>query len=55
MLEDEEYFASAVWKLKLYQKNGIFLFDRLLVTANAPDGSFNGKIVDRIIKVFLCG
>lgn len=55
MLEDEDYFESAVWKLKLYQKNGIFLFDRLLVTANAPDGSFNGKMVDRIIKVFLCG
>lgn len=52
MLDEENYFDSMPWKLKLYQQHGITIFDRLIITSDAPDGSFNGQIVSDIIKLF---
>ncbi|MCB6994053.1 hypothetical protein LI177_11225 [bacterium 210820-DFI.6.37] len=52
MMEDKGYFEMVPWKLKLYQEHGYFIFDRLIVTADAPNGAFDARIVDNIIRLF---
>lgn len=53
MMSDSEYASSAVKKIQVYQHNGIFIGDRLLVSFENYNNPLTVKTVEGIIKKWL--
>ncbi|MCR5421110.1 MAG: hypothetical protein K6E98_08895 [Lachnospiraceae bacterium] len=53
MLDNPEYAVSAVKKIELYEKNGIFPGERLILTFESSATVFNSKIMMELTKRYL--
>lgn len=53
MVDDEEYMNNAIHKIRLYEKNGIFIGDRLLITCETQKNPMDIKAVERTIDNIL--
>jgi len=53
MMDDPEYAESAVKKINLYQRNGIFLWDRLIATFETKNIILDMRSVSRMLQCLL--
>lgn len=51
-MDDENYVASNMRKLDLYEKNGYLLGESLIITHETSTASLNIKVVDFYIKTY---
>ena len=49
MMDDADYVEKAIKKIELYEKNGIFQGDKLIVTYETKEHPLNVKHVDKMI------
>lgn len=53
LIDEEEYRNNAIHKIHLYEKNGIFLGDRLMVSVETKKNPIDIRIVDKQISHIL--
>lgn len=53
MLDDPEYLSSNLWKLKIFENNGIMLGEQLFFTYETRDMPFDDRMLDRLINRYL--
>lgn len=53
LMSSPEYAAGASEKLMMYQKNGISMWDNLVISFDSKEGHFNMGTINKIIDVFL--
>ncbi len=53
MLDDPEYLSSNLWKLKIFENNGIMLGEQLFFTYETRDMPFDDRQLDRMIERYL--
>lgn len=51
-MDDENYVASNMRKLDLYEKNGYLLGESLIITHETSTAPLNMKVVDSYIKTY---
>ena len=50
MMDDADYSRKALQKITLYEKNGIFLGDKLVLTHETSENPLDIRLLDRIIE-----
>ena len=50
MLDDSEYLESTLWKLNVFEKNGIYLGDSLFLTHETGKHPLNSKVLDGMLR-----
>ena len=50
MLDDSEYLESTLWKLNVFEKNGIYLGDSLVLTHETGKHPLNSKVLDGMLR-----
>jgi len=50
---DREHCDINLWKLEIYEKNGIFPGDSLLITHETPNRPLDIKLLEKMIRKFL--
>ena len=53
LIENDNYLFDNAKKIQLYHRNGIVLWDNLIITMDGPGGSVNAEAIDEIIRSFL--
>ena len=53
MMDDPEYVIKAMRKLSLYENNGYYLGDRLILTHETSQEPLKSKLIDKMIDTFL--
>lgn len=53
LLDDDTYLTKAVHKVRLYQRNGYTVNDRLFLTADDTNGKFNAFMAKELVKVMI--
>ena len=53
MMDDSEYVASMVRKLKLYEKNGIYIGKNLIISVENMAAPIDAKQIEKIAKQYL--
>lgn len=51
--DDDKYRERMYERIELYRNAGLNIWDRVIMSFDAEDGSINGSTIDRLIKVFL--
>lgn len=54
MIDDEEYLAGAIQKIRSYENSGYFLGKHLIITAESSDTPLNIRLVEKKIKEIYC-
>lgn len=52
-MDDEVYARKAVRKLEVYESNGIYIGERLIVTFETSEKILGTKEIERIVQRFL--
>ena len=53
MMDNQEYARSAIKKINLYQMNGIFPGERLILTFETEMDILNSKIINALVEKYL--
>ena len=53
MMDKQEYARSAVRKIELYMKNGIYPGERLILTFETEQSMLNQKILESLVERYL--
>ena len=53
MMDKQEYARAAVRKIESYQKNGIYLGERLILTFETEQSVLNSKNIEELAKKYL--
>ena len=53
MMDDPEYVIKAMRKLSLYENNGYYLGDRLILTHETSQEPLKSKLIDKMIETYL--
>ena len=53
LLDDAEYVENNLNKIDLYEKNGLFVGDRLIISTESGRFPIDVKIIDEKIKKYL--
>lgn len=53
MMDKSDYAKTAVKKLESYQKNGIYLGERLIATFETEQTLLNSQIIEQLVKKYL--
>lgn len=53
MMDKSDYAKTAVKKLESYQKNGIYLGERLIVTFETDQTVLNSQIIEQLAQKYL--
>lgn len=54
LLDDADYMNQVVWKLNMYEKNGIYLGVNLFITHETSTNPLNTKALDAMIRELFC-
>ncbi|MBR3769572.1 MAG: hypothetical protein IKL06_03460 [Lachnospiraceae bacterium] len=54
LLDDAEYVEQMVWKLNMYEKNGIYLGVKLFITHETSANPLNMKALDGMVRELFC-
>ena len=52
-MSDAQHFSKAIEKIGLYERNGIYLGEDIIVTFESENNNFNAKDLNNIINHFL--
>ena len=53
MMDKQEYARNAVRKIELYQKNGIYPGERLILTFETEQSMLNQNILEKLVEKYL--
>lgn len=53
MMDDPNYVKSAIRKIETYQKNGIYLGEKLIVTFETSDMPLNTRTMHDLVQKYL--
>ena len=53
MIDKSDYAKTAVIKLESYQKNGIYLGERLIATFETEQTLLNSQIIEQLVQKYL--
>ena len=53
MMDKQEYARNAVRKTELYQKNGIYPGERLILTFETEQSMLNQNILEKLVEKYL--
>ena len=53
MMDDPEYLGSVLKKIEIYEKNGIFMGEKLIATFESRRKPLNQKAVSKLIEHYL--
>ena len=53
MMDKQEYARNAVRKIELYQKNGIYPGERLILTFETEQSMLNQNILENLVEKYL--
>ena len=53
MMDDAAYAQKTIKKIELYEKNGIFPGERLILTFETGQTTLNNEIIEAMIKRYL--
>ena len=54
LLDDADYMNQVVWKLNMYEKNGIYLGVNIYITHETSDKPLNTTALDKMIRKLFC-